>query len=155
MKKDRKTASRVDISLEDFCFLVAKEAQYKSSSVASVKRYMRAIYKVILKQLQLNGRVNIKGFGIFEVRDRKSGERFIKDPVTGEERLVYVAPRKAVTFRASDCFDTSINEGDYRIVENATRYKKNKKQEKYLNDSMIELLNKVKEKGAKKDETKV
>ena len=58
-----------DLGLNDFCNLVANETR---TSPEAVKKYLIAIYKVILEQLRINKRVSIYGFGVFEIFERKS-----------------------------------------------------------------------------------
>ena len=75
-----------DISYDDFCNLVANKVP--RSTIRSTKRYLKEIYNVILEQLELNKRINIKGFGCFEIKERKSGERVINNPKINEKQLV-------------------------------------------------------------------
>ena len=110
-----------DISYDDLCNLIALKAkQYNSSATPhSVDYYLKATYKVILDQLKLNNRISIKDFGIFEIKDRKSGERIINNPnKDNEKQLVYVKPRKSITFRAAKKFDVSVNENNFKLASN-------------------------------------
>lgn len=111
-----------DISYDDLCNLIAlKVNQYNAKATPhSVDYYLQSIYKVILDQLKLNNRINIKDFGIFEIKDRKSGERIINNPnKDNEKQLVYVKPKKAITFKAAKKFDVSVNENDFKLVSDA------------------------------------
>ena len=57
---------------------------------------------------------------VFEIKDRKSGERIINNPnKDNEKQLVYVKPKKAITFRAAKKFDISVNENDFKLVSDA------------------------------------
>ena len=111
-----------DISYDDLCNLIALKVNQHNAKATphSVDYYLQSIYKVILDQLKLNNRINIKDFGIFEIKDRKSGERIINNPnKDNEKQLVYVKPKKAITFRAAKKFDVSVNENDFKLVSDA------------------------------------
>ena len=45
-----------NLNYDDLCNLIANEVQHKAS-VDSVKRYLHGLYKVILRQLELNQRI--------------------------------------------------------------------------------------------------
>ena len=119
-----------DISYDDLCNLIANEVPRKSASPTSVSAYLRALYKVILRQLELNQRINIQGFGTFEIKERKSGERLINNPQTNEKQVYYVEPRYSISFKAASNFDYSVNENDFKIVSdkrNNTLNRENRK----------------------------
>ena len=119
-----------DISYDDLCNLIANEVPRKSASPTSVSAYLRALYKVILRQLELNQRINIQGFGTFEIKERKSGERLINNPQTNEKQIYYVEPRYLISFKAASNFDYSVNENDFKIVSdkrNNTLNRENRK----------------------------
>ena len=59
------------IKYEDLCTLISNEIYH--SSPKSVDKYLKATYKIILEQLQLNNSVYLKDFGTFEIKNRKSG----------------------------------------------------------------------------------
>ena len=105
-----------DISYDDLCNLIANEIHHGSASPNSVNTYLRALYKVILRQLELNQRINIKGFGTFEIKERKSGERLINNPKNNQKQVYYVEPRYSISFKAASNFDYSVNENDFKIV---------------------------------------
>ena len=106
-----------DISYDDLCNLIALKTHNGKASPKSVDNYLQATYKVILDQLKLNNRICIKGFGIFEIKDRKSGERIINNPnKNNEKQLVYVKPRKSITFKAAKKFDISVNENNFNLA---------------------------------------
>jgi nucleoid DNA-binding protein len=104
-----------NLDYDDLCNLIANEIQHKAS-VESVKRYLHGLYKVILRQLELNQRIYIKGFGTFEVKERKSGERLINNPKNNKKQIYYVKPRKFISFKAASKFSHSINEGDFKLI---------------------------------------
>lgn len=120
-----------DISYDDLCNLIANEiSSFRSTSPSSVNVYLRALYKVILRQLELNHRINIKGFGTFEIKERKSGERLINNPKNNQKQVYYVEPRYSISFKAASNFDYSVNENDFKIVsdaKNATLNRENRK----------------------------
>ena len=128
--KKRQSIMKNDISYDDLCNLIANEVPRKSASPTSVSAYLRALYKVILRQLELNQRINIQGFGTFEIKERKSGERLINNPQTNEKQIYYVEPRYSISFKAASNFDYSVNENDFKIVSdkrNNTLNRENRK----------------------------
>ena len=129
-KKKQNIMKNNDISYDDLCNLIANEISHKSASPTSVNRYLRALYKVILRQLELNQRINIKGFGTFEIKKRKSGERLINNPKNNQKQVYYVEPRYSISFKAASNFDYSVNENNFKIVSdkrNATLNRENRK----------------------------
>ena len=110
-----------DIKYEDLCNLIANKVN--GGTPNSVSRYLEATYKVILDQLKLNNRIYLKDFGIFEIRERKSGERLINNPATNEKQLIYVEPRNCISFKAAKKFDISVNETNF-ILANDKKVKK-------------------------------
>ena len=110
-----------DVSYDDFCNLVANELK-RNSTPTSVDRYLYAIYKVILRQLKLNHRIKIKGFGTFEIKERKSGERLINNPKNNQRQVYYVEPRYSISFKAASNFDYSVNENDFKIVSDKRKH---------------------------------
>ena len=129
-KKKQNIMKNNDISYDDLCNLIANEVPHKSASPTSVDRYLRALYKIILRQLELNQRINIKGFGTFEIKERKSGERLINNPKNNQKQVYYVEPRYSISFKAASNFDYSVNENDFKIVSdkrNATLNRENRK----------------------------
>lgn len=130
LKKKQNIMKNNDISYDDLCNLIANEVPRKSASPNSVSVYLRALYKVILRQLELNQRINIKGFGTFEIKERKSGERLINNPKNNQKQIYYVEPRYSISFKAASNFDYSVNENNFKIVSdsrNATLNKENRK----------------------------
>ena len=130
LSKKRQSIMKNDISYDDLCNLIANEVTRKSASPTSVSAYLRALYKVILRQLELNQRINIQGFGTFEIKERKSGERLINNPQTNEKQVYYVEPRYSISFKAASNFDYSVNENDFKIVSdkrNNTLNRENRK----------------------------
>lgn len=103
-----------DLPYEDLCNLIALKVPH--ATVNSVDNYLRALYKVILRQLELHQRIHIKGFGVFDIKERKSGERLIYNPNAEEKRFVDVKPRYSIRFRASSKFDYSVNENNFKIA---------------------------------------
>ena len=119
-----------DISYDDLCNLIANEVAHGSASPNSVNLYLSALYKVILRQLELNQRINIKGFGTFEIKERKSGERLINNPKNNQKQVYYVEPRYSISFKAASNFDYSVNENNFKIVSdkrNATLNRESRK----------------------------
>ena len=139
-----------DISYDDLCNLIALKINNNRATPHSVDYYLEATYKVILDQLKLNNRILIKDFGVFEIKERKSGERIINNPnKNNEKNLVYVTPRKSITFRASKKFDVSVNENNFKLasdraVRRAGReYRKKLYSPKKRIKNVADLLNKA------------
>lgn len=127
-----------DLSLNDLCNLIANETK---TSPEAAKRYLFAIYKVILEQLKINKRISIYGFGVFEIFERKSGERLIPDinDVT-KKKLVYIKPRNSIRFKPSQVFDTNVNENNFNFKMSMQKKLKEKKK-KDFNETVIDLIN--------------
>ena len=142
-----------DISYDDLCNLIANEVPHKSASPNSVSVYLRALYKVILRQLELNQRINIKGFGTFEIKERKSGERLINNPQNNQKQVYYVEPRYSISFKAASNFDYSVNENNFKIVSdkrNATLNRENRKSPVRTRTKRItDLINKANKRKGK------
>lgn len=126
-----------DINYDVLCEMIAQELP-ENASVKSVKRYLKATYKVILKQLKLKNRIYFKGFGYWEIKERKSGEREINDPNNGGSRLVYVKPRYSIFFKASKNFDIAVNENNFNITTDKFVKKIENKRD---NVTYIDLIN--------------
>lgn len=114
-----------DINFDDLCNLIALEVGSKAT-ISSTKRYLKATYKIILKQLELNKRIYFKDFGYWEIKPRKSGEREINDPLNGGKRLVYVKPKYSIFFKPSINFDLSVNNGFKILTKKVLKKYKNK-----------------------------
>lgn len=150
-----------DISYDDLCNLIANEVPTHKASPHSAHTYLRAIYKVILRQLELNQRINIKNFGTFEIKERKSGERLINNPRNNKKQIYYVKPRYLINFKAASNFDFSVNENNFKIVSderNATLTRESRKvfQRRKKIERALDLLNIAnerleKEKGAEEN----
>ena len=132
-----------DIDYDDLCNLIANEVS--GASPTSVDRYLYGLYKVILRQLELNQRINIKGFGTFEIKERKSGERLINNPKNNKKQIYYVKPRYSISFKAASKFDYSVNENNFKIVSDKKNARLNRESRKVLinakNKTIIDLLN--------------
>ena len=142
-----------DLPYEDLCNLIA--IQIPHASVNSADKYLTALYKVILRQLELHNRILIKGFGVFEIKERKSGERIINNPILNEKQIVYVEPRYSISFRAANKFDVSVNENNFKLADdkkvkkhNSNKVTKHKKKHKKMKN-IADLLNRA-EKNKKK-----
>ena len=134
-----------DISYDDLCNLIANEVIMASPN--SVDRYLHGLYKVILRQLELNQRINIKGFGTFEIKERKSGERLINNPKNNKKQIYYVEPKYSITFKAASKFDYSVNENNFKIVSDKTNARLNRENRKVpiynKTKTITDLLNRV------------
>ena len=153
LSKKRQSIMKNDISYDDLCNLIANEVPRKSASPTSVSAYLRALYKVILRQLELNQRINIQGFGTFEIKERKSGERLINNPQTNEKQIYYVEPRYSISFKAASNFDYSVNENDFKIVSDKRNNTLNRENRKSVIRSktkrVTDLINKANKRKGK------
>ena len=153
LSKKRQSIMKNDISYDDLCNLIANEVPRKSASPTSVSAYLRALYKVILRQLELNQRINIQGFGTFEIKERKSGERLINNPQTNEKQVYYVEPRYSISFKAASNFDYSVNENDFKIVSDKRNNTLNRENRKSVIRSktkrVTDLINKANKRKGK------
>lgn len=133
------------IKYEDLCTLISNEIYH--SSPKSVDKYLKATYKIILEQLQLNNSVYLKDFGTFEIKNRKSGSRIINNPnKNNEKQLVYVEPKLSITFKASSVFDHSVNENDFKLSnERKVKVKGKNKRRKHKRtiNNYVDLINKA------------
>ena len=142
------------IKYEDLCTLISNEIYH--SSPKSVDKYLKATYKIILEQLQLNNSVYLKDFGTFEIKNRKSGSRIINNPnKNNEKQLVYVEPRLSITFKASSVFDHSVNENDFKLSnERKVKVKGKNKRRKHKRtiNNYVDLINKANSRKVIKNE---
>lgn len=72
-------------------------ADYPGLTRKDLQRVVNAIFEAILVGLENGDRVELRGFGIFEVRARE--KRIGRNPRTGG--IVQVAPKRYVRFRGS------------------------------------------------------
>lgn len=143
-----------DISYDDLCNLIALKVINSRATPHSVDNYLKATYKVILDQLKLNNRIYIKDFGIFEIKERKSGERIVNNPnKNNEKNLVYVEPRNSISFRAAKKFDVSVNENNFKLASDekvkkiGREYRKDLYKQKKRIVNVADLLNKANERA--------
>ena len=141
-KKNEQIAS--DINYDDLCNLIALEMGGKTSP-QKVKKFLRATYVVILRQLQLNNRIFFKNFGAFEIRQRQGGERVVGD-FEGGSKLVYVKPKNSISFKPSEIFDISVNENNFKIARNTNqRRKKKREKDNDISKTVVDIINKAEE----------
>lgn len=144
-------SSRSELSFDDLCNLVAIKAGRNATSKAA-RRYLVGLYKVILEQLKINKKISIYGFGVFELFERKSGQRLLPDftSETLEKKLIYVRPRKVVKFRPSQIFDTNINENDFKLSYSMKKkIEGKKKKNKFFEENVTDLINTAERRSGK------
>ena len=116
------------MKFDDLCNLIAIE-RGGGATPSSVKKYLTATYKVILRQLELNEEIFFWRFGKFEIFDRPSGDRLMGDAQNGGMVVRYIKPKKNIKFTPSKVFEDSVNENGFKIVEKKKKVKhKTKKQ---------------------------
>ena len=147
--------NKPDLNFDDLCNLVALEVSDKRASKESAKKYLIALYKVILNQLKINQRIYIYGFGFFELFERRSGERLIPDftSETLEKKLVYVKPRNVVKFRPSQILDTNVNENNFKLRYSMKGKRKSQK-EKEFGNNVADLINRAERRSKNKWQNK-
>ena len=99
-----------DLKIEQLCNLVALECKLSPKTVRTV---LDALYKVILKQLELNKRIYFNNFGAFELKERPSGDKAMGNFNVGETVVRYIEARNKILFKPSDALDRAINEGEF------------------------------------------
>lgn len=85
--------------------LVDAVARATGETKTSVSDTVDAILDQITKALRRGDRVQLTGFGTFEVRDRKA--RQARNPQTGE--TIHVPAQKAPAFKAGKTLKDSVN----------------------------------------------
>lgn len=113
-------SNNYDLKIDQLCNLIGLESGYQPSTV---RKILNAMYKVILKQLELNQRIYFMDFGAFEMSERASGDRVVGDFVNGGTMIKYIEPRNKVSFKPSATLDRAINEGHFEAP--------NRKRKKY------------------------
>ena len=69
---------------------------------------VETVFKEVRQGLIKDGKVTLRGFGSFFVKDKK--ERMGRNPKTGEDAVI--SARRVTTFNASKKFKAKINNGD-------------------------------------------
>lgn len=114
-------SNKKDLTIDQLCNLVALESNL---SPKTARTMLDSLYKVVLKQLELNNRIYFMDFGAFEMYERNSGDKKMGDFENGGTIIRYVAPRNKILFKPSEALDRSINEDNFTPPN---RRKKNKK----------------------------
>lgn len=145
-----KSKNDIYISFDDLCNLISNEVEIKTSSPSSVEKYLKGILKVILRQLELHNKIYFKDFGTFEIRERKSGERMVYNPNKQRSEIVYVKPKRVVTFRPSSKLDYMVNENDFKPTRKDKTIEHNKTTNRI--NTTAKLLNRANLRKEKLDE---
>lgn len=75
-------------------------------SQVDAKKVVQGTFDAIIETLVENGRIELRNFGVFEVKTRKP--RKARNPRTGEE--VFVPEKKVVTFKPGRVMEARIRE---------------------------------------------
>ncbi len=86
--------------------LVEKVADQAGLTKLQAECAVNAFVDIITDTLKSGDKINLKGFGTFEVRER--GERTGRNPSTGE--TITIAASKAPAFKASTALKKIVNE---------------------------------------------
>ena len=86
--------------------LIAAAAERSGMTKKDAEQVIGAAFDVIIAQLQKGEKVQISGFGTFEVKERK--ERVGRNPLTGE--AVQIPASKVPAFKVSSTLKEKISE---------------------------------------------
>lgn len=113
-------------------------------TIESARRFYYALKKVILKQLELNHRIRLPEFGIFEDKITGGYNRITGNPAGGT-RIVYFKPKPKVRFKSSNVLIQDIQNDyamKYTIPTNKVQKKKRKRNK---NEMQVYKERKIKE----------
>jgi DNA-binding protein HU-beta len=85
--------------------LVAALAAKTAITKADADRHILALIEIISKTLEEGGKINLNGFGIFEVRERVA--RIGRNPRTGE--TLKIKPARVPAFKAGAALKAMLN----------------------------------------------
>lgn len=85
--------------------LIAAMAEQAQISKKDAEAALKAFTDVVANELKASGKVQLVGFGTFEVSER--AERMGRNPQTGEEMLIKAS--KAPKFKAGKAFKDAVN----------------------------------------------
>lgn len=140
----------VDIDYESFCNLIASNVQGTSATAKSVDKYLKGIYKTILRQLEINKKINFKNFGCFEIKERKEDYRLINNPSNNTKYVAHIKPKFVISFNPSEVFNFCVNENNFKYHVRCEhklkihKYKKRRKErtrKRYNVTHIADLLN--------------
>lgn len=146
MGKNRK----LDIDYESFCNLIAQNVSGTTATASSVDKYLRGIYKTILRQLELNQKINFRNFGCFEVKEQKGGYRKINNPMNNTQYIANVKSRYMITFNPSTVFKFCVNENNFKYnvrceqkmkIQKYKKRKRERSRKRYNVTHIADLLN--------------
>ena len=98
----------------DLCKLIAHKVGGQASE-NSVDKYLRAFYKIILEQLDLNGEIVLPKFGKFYLEHVDDKEMVTQDG-NREKKYIYVPQRDDIKFTPYKEFKDDINK-KYGVVK--------------------------------------
>lgn len=118
-----------DIKLNELCNLLANEVG-GSASIASARKYLSALQRVILKELKLNQRIYFFNFGAFEIYESGGYDTKMGDIVKQEGTIYrYIPVKTKILFKPSKVLLNSINKNDFEPIKRKYNKKKIKKQD--------------------------
>ena len=85
--------------------LIAALAAKTSVTKADADRQVLTLIEIISKTLEEGGKINLNGFGIFEVRERAA--RIGRNPGTGE--TIRIKPARVPAFKAGTSLKATLN----------------------------------------------
>jgi DNA-binding protein HU-beta len=85
--------------------LIAALAAKTATTKADADRHILALIEIISNTLEEGGKINLNGFGIFEVRERAA--RIGRNPRTGE--ALKIMPARVPAFKAGGSLKAALN----------------------------------------------
>lgn len=129
-------------------------------SPTTAKKYLSAMKKIILEELELNGSIYIHGFGEFYLTERLGTDAKRMDFGTGKVKVCYVPPSQVIRFKPSKTFKDDVNVRGFKVKEDSERrikkdvelgvIKRPRKAIPTLEQDFVALLNKKMEKAEEK-----
>lgn len=120
-------------NLDRLCEFIANEVG-RGATRESARRYLIAIYKIILNQLKFNGKVQFSKFGTFELYEREGKEMKVGNPYEGGVKYIYAPQKYFVNFKMANGLDRCINDFDFKFKNKNKPIKEKKKKIKYKDD---------------------
>ena len=138
-------------AFDNLCKQVALEVGGNATPNMAAK-YIKALYKIFLRQLETNGIFKMPKFGIFKLKAKEEKEMKVGDPVNGGYQYIYVPEENYLIFSESKYLSRAINSDFkpvYKKVESVVESDK-RKYEILRNPTMKETVSYLFDKADKK-----
>ena len=132
------------------CKQVAIEAGNRITP-KTVAKVLKALYRIYLRQLEVNGIFKMPKFGIFKISVKEEKEMKVGDPVNGGYQYIYVPEERSLTFSESKYLHRAIN-SDFKPVYKKVESVENEKRkyERLYDPTMKETVSYLFDKADKK-----